>query len=96
MDIVLQTNIFFYITSIAVIVVTVLLVVALFYLIAIIRNVKEISDRLRKGTEILSEDIGEFRDNVKRDGMRFMHVVRFIGKAFRSANGNGKRKKNDH
>ncbi len=62
---VLQTNIFFIITSIAVVVFTILLCIALYHLIRILRNVQEMTDRLKRGSEQLAEDVMEVR--------RFVH-----------------------
>lgn len=56
MNEVLQTNVFFVITSIAVVLLTILVSVALFYLIRILRNVRDITDRLKRGSEQLAED----------------------------------------
>ena len=53
---VLQTNIFFIITSVAVVIFTIFSCVALYYLIRILRNVRDVTDRLRRGSEQLAED----------------------------------------
>ena len=58
---VLQTNIFFVITSIAVLVVTVLVLVALYYFIGILRAVRDIAERVREGSEIIAEDAAQLR-----------------------------------
>lgn len=76
---VLQTNIFFIITSIAVIVFTVFLCVALFYLIRILKHVGEMTERLRRGSEQLAEDAMEVRAFVK-DGV-IGNVKRFVADA---------------
>lgn len=47
---------FFIITSISVVVLTILVCVALFYLIRILRNVSDMTDRLKRGSEQLAED----------------------------------------
>lgn len=78
MDLILQTNIFFYITSVAVILVTLLLVLVIFYVIAILRNIRDISDAAKKGTEILSNDLIEFRRNIKKDGVKTRHFINFF------------------
>jgi len=78
MDVVLQTNIFFYITSIAVILVTALIIFILWYVISILRNVKDISDTAKKGTDMLAEDLVELRKNVKKDGVKARHILRFF------------------
>lgn len=78
MDIVLQTNIFFYITSAAVILVTILFLFVLWYVISILRNVRDISEKAKKGTDALVEDLGELRKNVKKDGTKARQVIAFF------------------
>lgn len=58
----LQTNVFFVITSVAVVVFTIFLCVALYYLIRILKNVRDVTDRLRRGSEQLAEDAQAVRD----------------------------------
>lgn len=53
---VLQANIFFVITSIAVVVLTVLLCFVLYQLVRILKNIRDITERLRRGSEQLAED----------------------------------------
>ncbi len=62
---VLQTNIFFIITSIAVVVFTILLSIALYHLIRILRNVQAMTDRLRRGSDQLAEDVMQVRTFVR-------------------------------
>ncbi len=80
MDTVLQTNVFFFITSVATIVLSVLVGIALFYFIGILRNVRDVTDRMRRGTETLAEDLSDLRDNIKEEGVRIKHFVQFIGR----------------
>lgn len=58
---VLQANIFFLITGIAVIVFTLLLCVALYHLIKILKSVRRVMDRIEVGSEIIADDMAHFR-----------------------------------
>ncbi len=58
---VLQANVFFFITGIAVIVFTAVLCVALYHLIKILKSVRKIIDRIEAGSEIIAEDMAHFR-----------------------------------
>ena len=78
MDIILQTNIFFYITSAAVVLVTILIILVLFYVLSILRNVRDISDKAKEGTEILAEDLGELRKNVKKEGFKARQIIDYF------------------
>jgi hypothetical protein len=72
---VLQTNVFFIITSIAVVVVTVLFSVALYYVIRILRAVRDIAERLREGSEVIAEDVATVREGIVT-GRFFTDVVK--------------------
>jgi len=61
----LQTNVFFFITSLAVIVVTMLFVVVLWYVIAILREVRKIATRVGNASEGLERDIAYVRAEVR-------------------------------
>ncbi|MCF7815537.1 MAG: hypothetical protein K9M10_02115 [Candidatus Pacebacteria bacterium] len=65
---VLHANIFFFITGIAVIVFTALLCIVLFHVIKAIKSLRRILNRIEEGTEIIAEDIGQFRAYFTEDG----------------------------
>ena len=66
MDDFIKQDAFFFITSIAVVLFTLFLIVGLYYLIKILRDIRYISGKAREGTDIISEDLTEIRENVKR------------------------------
>jgi hypothetical protein len=78
MDLVLQTNIFFYITSAAVVVVTVLVCVVLYYVARILRDVREVTDRVKRGTEHLADDLENLRRDIKQDGMHLRDIAMYF------------------
>lgn len=61
---ILHSNIFFLITSIAVIVVTILVSIGLYYVICILRAVRDIAERVREGSEIIAEDAAQLREDI--------------------------------
>lgn len=65
---VLQANIFFVITSIAVVALTILLCFVLYQVLGILKNVRDITERLRRGSEQLAADAQEVRSFV-HDGI---------------------------
>ena len=56
METLAKADIFFFITSIAVIFVTVGVIAILYYLVTILRNIRSISDRIEEGSKALEED----------------------------------------
>ncbi len=77
---ILHANIFFFITAIAVVVLTILLSAALYYVVGILRNVRNITSRVERGSEVLGKDLLDLRRNVEQDGVRFKHIINFFGK----------------
>lgn len=66
---VLQANIFFFITGIAVIVFTLLLCIALYHLIIILKSVRRVIDRIEEGSEMIAEDFQNLRTHFAEEGL---------------------------
>jgi hypothetical protein len=58
---ILQANIFFFITTVAVILFTLLLCVAVYQVIKILKAVRRIVDRVEEGSEVIAGDIENIR-----------------------------------
>ncbi len=86
MDEVLHANIFFFITGIAVIVFTLLLSVALYHLIKILKTVERIALRVEEGTMTIADDIEQFRTYVLEESF----FSRFIPSTFKRKDTNQK------
>ena len=80
METLLKTDIFFFITSVAVVAVTICVIYAMYHLIRILRNVDEISGDMREEGELIREDISDLRENVRAEGLKVKHISEFIGK----------------
>lgn len=61
---VLLTNIFFMITAGAVVLVTVMVIIALYYAIKILRAIRDIAERVREGSEVIADDVASVRDGI--------------------------------
>ncbi|MDQ3018640.1 MAG: hypothetical protein M3Q64_02105 [bacterium] len=62
-------DIFFILTGIAVIIITIMLAVGLIYVIMFLRTIKQVALTAQRATEIVSEDIADLRDTIKERGM---------------------------
>jgi len=62
---VLQTNVFFVITSISVVILTLFACVAMWYIIRILRNIHDITNRIKRGSDLLAEDAQALRSFVQ-------------------------------
>lgn len=78
MDNIVQSDIFFFITGVAVIGVTLVLVVAMVYIIFILKDIKQILSTAKKETEYLAEDIADLRANVREKGMKISSILDFV------------------
>ena len=76
---VLQANIFFLITGIAVIVFSALLCVALFHGIKVLKALRRVMDRIEEGTEIIAEDMQNVRTYFTADGLLRRLISKLIG-----------------
>ena len=67
---IVHADIFFFITSLAVIIIGVGLTVVIYYSILILRDVRAILQKVRKTSDELAEDFEEVRAEIKKTGMR--------------------------
>ena len=61
---VLQANVFFVIASVGTVVFILLLSIALYHVIKVIRSVRRIVERVEAGSEVVAEDLRELRENM--------------------------------
>ena len=77
MNDILKSDVFFFVTTVAVIVITVLVGVLIAYVIRIMSKVSYIADKAKQQTDLLSEDLGELRANMKQ-GFKLRHLGKFF------------------
>jgi len=75
----LKSDIFFVVTTFAVVFVSVGLVVALFYIIRILKDMKTLSRKARSEGEKILDDVAEFRENTKARGEHLAKIFSFLG-----------------
>lgn len=71
------TEIFFIITGIAVVILTILIAIGLFYLITFLRTVRTIARTAHRASEIIGEDLSDLRQNIKEKGLNLGAVAKF-------------------
>lgn len=76
---ILQANIFFMITSVAVVLFTLLVCVALFHVIKILRAVRRIIERVDEGSEHIAEDVSQLREYVMEGSLVSQIMKFFVG-----------------
>jgi len=82
MDSLIHADVFFFITSISIFIVTVIIVIAAFYIIKILRDLKHISERAKTEGDELLDDMKKLRENVKIQGAGLKNISKFFSSLF--------------
>jgi hypothetical protein len=80
MNDILKQDIFFFVATIAVVILTILLAVLVVYIIRISRKVNYIADKAKQETDLLSGELTELRRNIRSSGFKLKHFTGFFGK----------------
>ncbi len=78
MDSLLKADIFFVITSASVVVVAVFLVIALVYVIRIVKDVKYVSKRVKAEADLIALDIDAARAKIKEEGYKAASIADYF------------------
>lgn len=76
---VLHANIFFAITSVAVVVFTLLLCFAVYQVIKILKSIRRIVDRIEEGSEMIASDVDNLRTYVMEGSLVSQLIGFFMG-----------------
>jgi uncharacterized protein YoxC len=82
MDTLIHADIFFFITTISIVVVTIGFIIALIYIIKILRTVSKVGDKVKEESDEIIDDIKALRGNIKQQGFSFMNVKNVIKMVF--------------
>ncbi len=72
------TDLFFWLTGIAVIIITTLAVIALAYLIIFLRALNSVARQAKRAGEIVSEDFVTLKNNIKEKGFSLKTLITFL------------------
>ena len=75
-----KMDVFFVVTTLAVVAIAVLLCVALYRILKILRNVEHVSKIVSDEGDLMRGDIAEMRMAIKREGFKLAHVASFARK----------------
>lgn len=78
MDTLIHADIFFFVTTIAVVVVAIALTIALIYLIRVLKQIEAIGKDIKEEATLFRGDIKGLRENVRRDGFKLQHFFDFV------------------
>ena len=80
MNTLIHADIFFFVTTIAVVVVGAALTVLIVYLVGVLRNAKKISEEFRAETVLLRQDLADLRAEVRRRGAEAGSAMDWMGR----------------
>jgi len=83
MDTLIHADIFFFISTVVLVFVGILAVVALYYVIRILRDIDEVSKKAKVEASEIIDDVRLIRAKVKEQGMKAAGIVGFISKFIR-------------
>ena len=69
METLIKADIFFFITSVSVILLTLFILIALYHLIKILKDVEFISDKFQKGTAFATDNLEELVKNINQSSI---------------------------
>jgi hypothetical protein len=78
----IHADIFFFVSTIALVVLTIGGVIILVYIIKIIRDVSHVSGRVKEESDEILNDVKTLRGNIKSEGFKFSFVHRFFRSIF--------------
>jgi len=79
METLIHADIFFFITSIAVVLATLSIGVISFYVVRILRDVKDITEEARREVRHIVSDVSELREDLKEEGKGLLSKASILG-----------------
>lgn len=80
MDTLIHADIFFFVTTIAVVVVAAVLTVALIYLAKVLSDIRKITQQVHEETVLFREDLHDLRGQVRHEGFKLQHLTDFLNR----------------
>lgn len=74
----MKLDVFFFVTTIAVVILTLLLAVLIIYIIKIGKDIKYISHRAKSEADLIAQDLSDLRQNVKDKGVKMKYFWSFF------------------
>jgi hypothetical protein len=78
METLIHADIFFFVTTIVVVIVGIALTIALIYLAKVLRDIKAITREVKEETILFRQDIGNLRNDIRREGFRLEQIWSFF------------------
>ena len=83
MNSLISADIFFFVTTIALILITAFFIVALVYLVRVLKDASHISKKIRDESDEIIKDVSSFREKVREKGFKLVDILGIVGKFIR-------------
>jgi hypothetical protein len=78
MNPIIQANIFFFITSVAVVLISLLVIVLLIYLVLVLKDFRGVSKKVKQETDLIAMDINDARTHIREKGAAMSSLFDFF------------------
>jgi len=78
----IHADVFFFISTVALVLVSVGVIIALVYAIKILKNIKDVSDRVNEESVEIIADVKILRKNLRDEGLKWKHVIDLVRNFF--------------
>ena len=82
MDTLIHADIFFFIATIWMIIISVIFVVILWNIARILNDARHISRKIREGSDVVSEDLREWHAAIREEGANAKHLWKYFKNLF--------------
>lgn len=79
MDTLLHADVFFFVTTIAVVIFTIALTVLIVYLVQLCRSLRKIADAIDEEVVLVRQDMNDLRNGIRKRGEQASAVISWIG-----------------
>ena len=91
MNTLIHADIFFFVTTVVVIIVGIALTIALIYLAIVLSDIKEITKQVKEEAILFREDVGQLRGDIKKEGFRVERFMMFLKTLFKKTDTRSKK-----
>ena len=95
MNSLVKSDVFFFITSIAVVVIAILLTILIVYLIKVSKDIRYISQRAKTEADNIIEDVSKLRSNIKEQGGKIKDLAGFFSRFYKPKKNKSRKETNN-
>jgi uncharacterized membrane protein YgaE (UPF0421/DUF939 family) len=83
MDTLVHADIFFFVSTVALIVIGIGVAIALFYLIRILKDISHVSGKVKEESDAIITDVRTLRGHIKTEGFKMKYLSGFMKSVFK-------------